>query len=163
MDKKTRFTKLITQNEGLIIKVASLYTNSQQDQEDLFQEIVFQLWKSFDSFNDQSKISTWMYRVAMNTAIYNLKSIKKKVNTIPIETSAYHLPDEKDKSAEQRIRVLYDSLQILNLLDKGIILLYLEGKNHQEIAEITGISPSNVGTRIGRIKEKLKQQITKTL
>ncbi|MCG2616958.1 sigma-70 family RNA polymerase sigma factor [Terrimonas sp. NA20] len=77
MDKKTHFTKVITQNEGLIIKVASLYTNSPQDREDLFQEIVFQLWKSFGSFNDQSKISTWMYRVAMNTAIYNLKSLKK--------------------------------------------------------------------------------------
>ncbi|WP_432422777.1 RNA polymerase sigma factor [Terrimonas ginsenosidimutans] len=82
---------------------------------------------------------------------------------MPIETSAYHLPDEKDKAAEQSVRILYDSLRILNLLDKGIILLYLEGKTHQEIAEITGISSTNVGTRIGRIKEKLKQQITKTL
>lgn len=69
MDKKDHFTKVVKKNEGLIFKVATIYTNSLQDREDLYQEIVFQLWKSFDSYNEQSKLSTWMYRVAMNTAI----------------------------------------------------------------------------------------------
>ena len=85
MDKKSRFIKVIKENEGLIFKVANLYTNSLHDQEDLYQEIVFQLWKSFDSFNELSKLSTWMYQVAMNTAIYTLKTAKRKIETISID------------------------------------------------------------------------------
>lgn len=161
MDKKNRFIKVIKENEGLIFKVATLYTNSLQDKEDLYQEIVFQLWKSFDTFNEQSKLSTWMYRVAMNTAIYNLKSVKRRINTISINTETERYADVVDKSEEERLRLLYESIQTLNLLEKGVILLYLEGKNHQEIAEIIGITTSNVGTKISRIKEKLKLQIIK--
>lgn len=161
MDKKDQFIKVIKENEGLIFKVATLYTNSLQDKEDLYQEIVFQLWKSFDTFNEQSKLSTWMYRVAMNTAIYNLKSVKRRINTISINTETERYADVVDKSEEERLRLLYESIQTLNLLEKGVILLYLEGKNHQEIAEIIGITTSNVGTKISRIKEKLKLQIIK--
>ncbi|MDO8896713.1 MAG: RNA polymerase sigma factor [Bacteroidales bacterium] len=161
MDKKSRFIKVIKQNEGLIFKVATLYTNSLQDKEDLYQEIVFQLWKSFDTFNEQSKLSTWMYRVAMNTAIYNLKSAKRQINTISIDTETEWFVDIVDKSEEESIRLLYESIQRLNLLERGIVLLYLEGKSHQEIAEIVGITISNVGTKISRIKEKLKFQIIK--
>lgn len=161
MDKKSQFIKVIKENEGLIFKVAILYTNSFQDREDLYQEIVYQLWKSFDSFNDQSKLSTWMYRVAMNTAIYNLKSSKKKVNTITIDFQTERLAETLDKTEEERIKVLYEQIQTLNLLEKGIILLYLEGNSHLEIASIIGITISNVGTKISRIKEKLKSQINK--
>ena len=161
MDKKDRFIKVIKENKGLIFKVSALYTNSLQDREDLRQEIVFQLWKSFDTFNERSKLSTWLYRVAMNTAIYNLKSAKRQLNTISIDTEAEHYADVVDKSEEERVRLLHESIQTLNLLERGIILLYLEEKNHQEIAEIIGISTSNVGTKILRIKEKLKSQIIK--
>ena len=161
MDKKDRFIKVIKENKGLIFKVSALYTNSLQDREDLRQEIVFQLWKSFDTFNERSKLSTWLYRVAMNTAIYNLKSAKRQLNTISIDTEAERYADVVDKSEEERVRLLYESIQTLNLLERGIILLYLEEKNHQEIAEIIGISTSNVGTKILRIKEKLKSQIIK--
>ncbi|MCH7415258.1 sigma-70 family RNA polymerase sigma factor [Belliella sp. R4-6] len=161
MDKKSRFIQVIKQNEGLIFKVAILYTNSLHDREDLYQEIVFQLWKSFDSFGEKSKLSTWMYRVAMNTAIYNLKSSKRQVNTIPIDMETDLFAEEVDKSEEARIKQLYDNIQTLNLLERGIILLYLEGKSHQEIAEIIGITSSNVGTKVLRIKEKLKSRIIK--
>ncbi|WP_126974349.1 RNA polymerase sigma factor [Gynurincola endophyticus] len=162
MDKKSRFTKIIKENEGLIFKVAILYTNSSHDKEDLYQEIIFQLWKSFDTFKEESKLSTWMYRVAMNTAIYNLKSAKKQINTIAIDTETDRLTEASDESEERRIRLLYESIQTLNLLERGIILLYLEGKSHQEIAEIIGITTTNVGTKVSRIKEKLKLQISKT-
>lgn len=161
MDKKDRFIKVIKENEGLIFKVATLYTNSIQDKEDLYQEIVFQLWKSFDTFKEQSKLSTWMYRVAMNTAIFNLKSVKRQINTISIDTETERFSEVVDKSEEERLRFLYENIQTLNLLERGIILLYLEGKNHQEIAEIIGISTTNVGTKILRIKEKLKSKIIK--
>lgn len=161
MDKKDRFTDVIKKNQGLIFKVATLYTNSLEDREDLYQEIVFQLWKSFDTFNEQSKLSTWMYRVAMNTAIYNLKSSKRKVNTIPIDFQTERFADVLDKTEEERIKVLYEQIQRLSLLEKGLILLYLEDKSHQEIASIIGITTSNVGTKIARIKERLKTQIIK--
>jgi RNA polymerase sigma factor (sigma-70 family) len=161
MDKKDRFLQIVKQNEGLIFKVAMLYTYNPQDREDLYQEIVFQLWKSFDSFSEKSKLSTWMYRVAMNTAIYNLKSTKKQVNTVPLELVTMGYADISDKPEEERLKLLYEHIQLLNLLEKGIILLFLEGKSHQEIAEIIGITTSNVGTKILRIKEKLKSTITK--
>ena len=161
MDKKERFIKVIKDNEGLIFKVATLYTNNLQDKEDLCQEIVFQLWKSFDSFNEMSKLSTWMYRVAMNTAIYNLKSSKKQVNTSPIDLTTLRFADVTDQLEEDRLKLLYEHIQMLNLFEKGIILLFLEGKSHQEIAEFIGITISNVGTKISRIKEKLKSQIIK--
>lgn len=161
MDKKERFIQVIKDNEGLIFKVATLYTNNLQDKEDLCQEIVFQLWKSFDSFNEMSKLSTWMYRVAMNTAIYNLKSSKKQVNTSPIDLTTMRFADVTDQLEEDRMKLLYEHIQMLNLFEKGIILLFLEGKSHQEIAEFIGISISNVGTKISRIKEKLKSQIIK--
>jgi RNA polymerase sigma-70 factor (ECF subfamily) len=161
MKKKERFTQAIKKNEALIYKVTLLYTNSLQDREDLYQEIVLQLWKSFDSFNEYSKLSTWMYRVALNTAIYHLKKSKRKVGTTSIEPIVERIADYKDNSEEERIKLLHDHVQKLNLLEKGIILLYLEGKNHEEIAEIIGITTSNVGTMISRIKKKLKSQIIK--
>ncbi|HMQ08925.1 MAG TPA: RNA polymerase sigma factor [Saprospiraceae bacterium] len=162
MDKRNRFIKLIQQNEGLIFKVATLYTKSLQDKEDLYQEIVFQLWKALDTFNEESKLSTWMYRVAMNTAIYNLKSAKKQINAISIENYTECIDEESNVEEEESLMILYQSIQTLSLLEKGIILLYLEGKSHQEIAEIIGISLSNVGTKIARIKEKLRNKIKKT-
>lgn len=161
MDKKSRFIKVIKQHQGLIFKVATLYTNSLHDNEDLRQEIVYQLWKSFDTFNEQAKLSSWMYRVAMNTAIYNLKSSKKQISTIAIDDRTERHADVVDKSEEERESLLYESIRTLSLLDRGIVLLYLEEKSHKEIAEIVGISSSNVGTRISRIKEKLKSQIIK--
>jgi len=145
----------------LIFKVAILYTGSLQDREDLYQEIVFQLWKSLDSFNEQSKLSTWMYRLALNTAIYNLKQSKRRIETTSIELETMQFADDFDKTEEERIKLLYEHVQMLNLLEKGIILFYLEGKSHQEIASIIGITTSNVGTKISRIREKLKSQITK--
>ena len=161
MDKKERFTWVVKEHEALIFKVASLYTNSLEDREDLFQEIVFQLWKSFDSFKERSKLSTWMYRVAMNTAIYNLKTSKRKVNTIPIDLEREKSAEVIDEQEEEKIKLLYKNIQSLNLLERGLILLYLEGKSHEEIASILGITTTNVGTKFSRIKEKLRTKIIK--
>lgn len=161
MDKKDAFIKEINENQGLIFKVASLYTNSVDDRNDLAQEIVYQLWKSFDSFNQQSALSTWMYRVAMNVAIYHLKKDKKKIQTIAIEEQFLDFHEIDNSEMEERWQVLKHHIDQLNLLDKGIVILYLENKSHEEIANIIGISTSNVGTKLSRIKEKLKQQILK--
>ncbi|WP_339842260.1 sigma-70 family RNA polymerase sigma factor [uncultured Maribacter sp.] len=161
MSKETVFTDLIRKHQALLYKVTSVYTDNKQDQEDLFQEVVYQLWKYFDSFREESKITTWMYRVAMNTAITQLKRKKKRPEALNIVDVLIKQTDSKDEVFEERLRLLYQHLQHLNTLDKGLIFLLLEGKSYNEIAQITGLQPSNVGTRISRIKKKLKTNMTK--
>ena len=159
MDKKDTFIKSIQENERLIYKVASFYTDSKDDREDLVQEIIYTLWKSFDTFKHNSSLSTWMYRVAMNVAIFHLKKSKRKVPTVPIEVAVLNLHETEFGDFEEKMQKLHNHIKDLNLIDKGILMLYLESKSHEEIAEIVGISKSNVGTKLSRIKEKLKQQV----
>ena len=163
MNKKETFIAAIKDNEGLIYKVASVYTNTIEDRKDLVQEIIYQLWKSFDSFNQKSGLSTWMYRVAMNVAIYHLKISKRNFLTVPMDSQFSNLHETDNGGFEEKWKALRQQLAKLNLLDKGIIILYLENKSYEEIAQITGISESNVGTKMFRIKEKLKKQINKQL
>ena len=163
MDKKERFIAAIKENEGFIYKIASVYTNYTDDKNDLVQEIIYQLWKSFDSFNQQSSLNTWMYRVALNVAIFQLKVSKKSVATVPIndQVSNYHETDNSEN--EEKWKIFKEQINKLNLLDKGIVLLYLDNKSYEEIAAIVGISKTNVATKLSRIKEKLKTQIHKNL
>lgn len=162
MAKEIAFAELIRKHQGLLIKVTSIYTDNKADQEDLFQEVVYQLWKSFDSFRNEAKISTWMYRVAMNTAITQLKKRKRSPDEVPISDAILSRSDNKDDNYEERLRFLYKQIERLNVLEKGLMLLLLEGRSYKEIAEITGLSDSNVGTRISRIKKKLKTNMTKS-
>jgi RNA polymerase sigma factor (sigma-70 family) len=163
VDKKEIFIAAVKANEGLLYKLASIYTNTVDDRNDLVQEIVYQLWKSFDSFNERSSVSTWMYRVAMNVAIYHLKAAKRKIVTVPLDAQPIDLQEADNSDFEEKLQLFKQHLNNLNLLDKGIVLLYLENKSYEEIAQITGISTTNVGTKIARIKEKLKNQIAKHL
>ncbi len=151
---------MIREHEGIIYKISRVYFDQEEDQKDLYQEIVYQLWKSYDSFDDRSKWSTWMYRVALNTAISFLKRDKSKLKKVSSEGLDNFKMEPFDPVMEERIEWLYKSIQELSVVEKGIILLYLEGKRHEEIASITGFSTTNVGTRISRIKEKLKRQIS---
>jgi len=161
MNLAEQFTEVLKEHENLIYKVSTLYTFNTDDREDLYQEIVFQLWKSFATYQAKAKLSTWMYRVALNTAIYFIKKEKRAIKTISIDRSLLQFSDEINQQEEERISMLYHQIQQLNLVERGIILLYLEAKSHEEIAEVMGISISNVGTRLSRIREKLKTQITK--
>ncbi|MFX0556989.1 RNA polymerase sigma factor [Maribacter sp. CXY002] len=154
------FADLIRQHQGLLYKVTSIYTNNKEDQEDLFQEVVYQLWKYFDTFREESKVTTWMYRVAMNTAITYLKKSKKKGSCIPIADTILVQTNSQNEVFEERLRLLYTHIGHLSQMDKGLMLF--EGKSYKEMAVITGLNPSNVGTRISRIKEKLKQNMTKS-
>lgn len=158
MDKKETFIKAIKENERLIVRIASVYTNNADDKADLVQEIIYQVWKSFDSFNEKSGLSTWLYRVALNVAIYQLKVAKRRISAIPIDEQILNYQDEDNSAAEQKWELFRQRIENLNLLDKGIVMLYLDNKSHEEIAEIVGISISNVGTRMQRIKEKLRKQ-----
>ncbi|GCC53335.1 RNA polymerase sigma factor [Chryseotalea sanaruensis] len=163
MDKKESFIEALKVNEGFVYKIASVYTDNKEDKHDLIQEILYQLWKSFDTFNQQSSLSTWMYRVALNVSIYQLKQSKKRVSTVPINEEMYNTYKEDNTNNEEKWNIFKQHIENLNLLDKGIVMLYCEDKSYDEIAEIIGISKSNVGTKLLRIKEKLKLQINKSL
>ena len=159
MDIKETFITAIKENEGFIFKIASVYTNNRDDKNDLVQEIIYQLWKSYESFNHQSSLSTWMYRVALNVAIYQLKVSKKRVSTVPIEGQVLDHHESDTSQIDEKWKVFRQQIESLNLLDKGIVMLYLDHKSYDQIAEIIGISTSNVGTKLSRIKEKLRTQI----
>ncbi len=162
MHKKLEFIQIIKENEGIIYKITRVYASDDEDQKDLYQEIVFQLWKSFDGFRNESKISTWIYRVALNTSITHSKKGKRKEHHIPVDFELLNSAEEKNSLMEERLETLYEHINRLNLIEKGIVLLFLEGKSYDEIAKITGFTTTNVGTRLGRIKQKLKTQINTT-
>ena len=161
MNKEYEFTRIIKDHEGVIFKITTIYTNNHEDQKDLYQEIVYQLWRAYDNFRGDSKISTWMYRVGLNTAITRLKKEKRKGKQIGIDKVIMKQTEQYDTEFEERLKMVYSHIHDLNELDKGLILLLLEGKKYEEIALVTGLSPSNVGTKISRIKQKLKTQIVK--
>lgn len=156
--EEAEFLSLIDQHQGIIHKICRLYRDSKEDREDLFQEIVFQLWKSAPTFEGKSKFSSWMYRVALSTAVAVFR--KKKVQIRYLSA----LPDEHEpltQPDEQREQ-FFQALKKLNDADKALITLYLEDLSYQEIAEIIGISESNVGVRLNRVKSKI-QQLLKNL
>lgn len=162
MGKKADFVHIIKENEGLIFKVSQVYAVDSEDQKDLYQEIVYQLWKSFESYKGLSKISTWMYRVALNTSITHFKREKSRAKTVSIDFELKNLAVSKDHLKDERIQLLYEQIKDLNMVEKSIIFLFLEGRSYDEMAQITGFSKTNVGTRLGRIKQKLKSQIKKS-
>jgi RNA polymerase sigma factor (sigma-70 family) len=151
--EESEFLTLIDQHQGIIHKICRLYRDSKEDREDLFQEIVFQLWKSAPTFEGKAKFSSWMYRVALSTAIAVFRKKKPDIRYLPA------LPDEQEpqtQSDEQREQ-FFQALKQLNDADKALITLYLEDLSYQEIAEIIGITESNVGVRLNRIKTKIQQ------
>jgi RNA polymerase sigma-70 factor (ECF subfamily) len=161
---KDQFLDILEKNIGIIIKIARAYANTIHDKEDLINDITLELWKSFGQFKGGSKISTWIYRVALNTSMnYKRKKEKDKLFFLddikPFENPSLII-EQPDSSHSE---ILYQCIDELNELNKAIILLYLDGNSHDEISDITGISKTNVGTRIGRIKEQIKNlAITKT-
>lgn len=155
MDNKEEFVKIIHDNEALIVKVTRIYCDTKEDREDLFQDIVYQLWKSFNSFRNEAKISTWIYRVALNTSITHLNKKKRRGSHLPLNEGLSNLMELSDTLAEERSELLFATIKKFNEVEKGILFLFLEGKSYAEISDITGFSVSNVGTRMGRLKQKL--------
>jgi RNA polymerase sigma factor (sigma-70 family) len=153
------FVVLINQHRGLIYKICHLYANNRDDKEDLFQDIVLQLWRAFPSFRGESLITTWMYRVALNTAISWFRKEKRKPGVQGISGAELQLPDIEPT---EEIEILHQAIQHLTQVEKAIVILYLDEKSYQEISDIVGISSSNVGVKINRIKMKL-EKIVKTI
>ncbi len=153
MDER-QFLILINEHQGIIHKICRLYRDVQEDREDLFQEITFQLWKSHNSFKNNSKISTWIYRIALNTAIATFRKKKQDVEYRPtLPEMAEEQPDEELALRQER---LFSALKQLDDGDKAIITLYLEDLSYQQIADIIGISENYVGVKLNRIKIKIQ-------
>lgn len=159
-ETKDIFLYVIEANKGIIYKIANSYCNDPEDRKDLFQEIVSQLWKAFGNYSSKNKYSTWIYRIALNVAIsFYRKENRRKAISSPISESVFNLVDYTDNSeTESKLRMLQLFIQDLKDMDKALLLLYLEEKSHREIAEIIGITETNVATKIGRIKQLLKQK-----
>lgn len=156
------FVAFIQKHQGIIHKVCRMYCDSDDDRQDLFQEVLFQLWKSYPKFRGDSKISTWMYRIALNTAIARLRKTKRKPSEFSLSDSTLQFPDTPpDMEKEEQLKNLQTAIQKLSKVEKGIIMLYLEEKSYDEIAEIIGITKTNVGVKINRIKKKLKETLEK--
>lgn len=150
------FTKLIEANQGIIYKVSRMYCNNRNCQDDLFQDILIQLWKSFPTYDKKRKFTTWMYRVALNTAISQYRKDKKAEDN-EFESVRFNISDENDHEArENSVNILHKALNKLSKVEKSIIILYMDEYSYEEIAEIIGITVSNVGVKISRIKKKLK-------
>jgi len=159
-DRTDNFLDVIESNKGILYKVANSYCRNIEDRKDLLQEIILQLWKSFDNYNDKFKYSTWIYRISLNVAIsfYRKENSRKKISN-SLTTDIFNLADtEKAEEKETNFGILNQIISKLNDLNKALILLYLEEKNYKEISEIIGITETNVATKIGRIKSKLKKE-----
>ena len=158
MTKDKEFTRLIRENKGIIYKICNSYCADKDDRDDLAQEIIYNLWKSFNSFNPEFKFSTWMYRIALNVAISFYRQEKKFKNHDSISEGLIVFeenPEDKNE-VENNLLLLQDFINELKEIDKAIILLYLDDKSHREIAQVTGFTETNVATKINRIKDKLR-------
>jgi RNA polymerase sigma-70 factor (ECF subfamily) len=154
----TDFEAYISENKGLLYKIAGAYCKDPDDRKDLVQEIIIQLWQAFGRFNHSVKLSTYTYRIALNVAIsFYRKDVRRRENTTGFSESLVEIfADEETDESEQQISHLQHFISELKEVERAIMLLYLEDRSQKEIGEILGISPTNVSTRVGRIKEKLR-------
>jgi RNA polymerase sigma-70 factor (ECF subfamily) len=155
----SRFQELIEEHKKMLFKIANSYCRNRADQDDLVQEMVLQLWRSFGRYDERLRFSTWMYRVALNTAIsYWRKESRRRRGTLTDRDAVVRLATEPPEatSLQEDLALLHEWIGQLNELDRAVILLYLDGNRYDTIAEILGISQTNVGTKINRIKQKLR-------
>ena len=149
------------QHQGLLFKVAHTYCPNESDRQDLLQEMRIQIWQSMPRYREQFSLSTWLYRIALNVAIsFYRKNTARSGQYQNLDEHAPQLAVPEKSEREQQLNLLEQFIAELRELDKALMLLYLEDRSHAHIADILGMSVSNVGTRIGRIKEKLKQRFT---
>ena len=154
--KEQEFSRMVRENKSTIYTVCYMFSNDADEVSDLFQETLINLWKGFESFRHESKLSTWIYRVAMNTCISADRKKRKLGSKVPLSMKI-NLYDDEDHETKQ-VRQLHERIQRLDLIDRALVMMWLEGMSYEEIAEVVGISLKNVGVKLVRIKEKLKQK-----
>ena len=152
-----KFIVEFEQNQNIIHKVCRIYTYNQDAHNDLFQEIAIQLWKAYPKFRGESKLSTWMYRIGLNTAITLYRKSKRSIVTQDFDSVLYRIESTSyDDTEEEQLKLMYKAIHQLSDIDKALIFLYLEEINYREIAETIGISEVNARVRMNRIKTRLK-------
>ncbi|MDF4204678.1 sigma-70 family RNA polymerase sigma factor [Maribacter sp. SA7] len=156
-DLEHKFVTELQDNQNIVHKVCTLYTNDRDSHNDLFQEITIQLWKAYPKFRGDAKFSTWMYRVALNTAITLYRKNKRRIDTADYESIIFKIKaDEYDETEELQLKLMYKAVKQLNDVDKALVFLYLEDKNYTEISETLGITEVNARVKMNRIKTKLR-------
>lgn len=161
-NKEKIFLSYLEKHKGILHKVARTFMDTAEDREDLHQEIIIQLWKSYASFKGDSQFSTWMYRVSVNTAITFFKKEKQRSKTFA-ESSASELADEEySPEKDQQLEIFYKAVHELNQIEKALIFYFMEGLSHKETAQQLGISEGNVRVKLNRTKEKLQKIIKRT-
>jgi RNA polymerase sigma-70 factor (ECF subfamily) len=142
---------------GIIIKLCRAYTNSQEDFEDYYQEVCLQIWRSKENFREESEWSTWVYRISLNVCLTFLKKKKNKGQHFVSDSLTVEETEDNYAFSDESLNLLYDAIRKLSEIDRAIIMLYLEEKSYKEIAEIIGTNPNNIGVRVKRIKNRLKE------
>jgi RNA polymerase sigma factor (sigma-70 family) len=152
------FVSQLEKHQNIIHKVCRLYTNDQDSHNDLFQEVTIQLWKAFPKFRGDAKFSTWMYRIALNTAITLYRKSKRKIKTNDITEFNFKITTEEyDDTEEEQLKLMYAAIKQLSDIEKALIFLYLEEKSYREISQTMGISEVNARVKMNRAKSKLKK------
>lgn len=160
---ETAFLKLVNQHKGILYKASRIYADSIEDREDLQQEILIQLWKSYQNFKGNSEFSTWMYRVAINTAITYLKKEKQRSSNHTDTPHHFEVQQEDYNPAkDKQLEVFYLAVQELNALEKAVIFYFMEGMSHKDIGNNLGLSEGNARVKLNRTKEKIQQIIKKS-
>ncbi len=161
MSKEKEFISLLNEHQRIIHKVCNLYMDAHTDREDLFQEITLQAWKAYGNFRGDAKFSTWLYRVALNTAITFFRKEKRQPDIFSTEA----VPDFRSNDAydpiEEQVKAMYAAIGELSKIDKAIVMLYLEDYSYNDIGEMMGITANNVAVKMNRIKTKLKESTQK--
>ncbi len=162
-DKSELFLEVIQQHKGIIYKIVHAYCPNPSDRKDLAQEITYQLWRSFDSYNDQYRYSTWIYRIALNVAISAYRQeYRRRVIDVPYAEELLELPavPAGEELESERVALLYGFIAQVPELDRALLLLHLDGHSYQEIADIMALTTTNVATKLSRIKQSMKLHFT---
>ncbi len=153
------FIRLVNEHRGMLYKVCRLYCVTEPDRQDLFQEIIIQLWRSYPGIRAEAKFSTWLYRIALNTAISDLRKQRRRISPTDPERlpDVGHYQTEDSAEKEEQLQQLYAAIDRLTEVEKALTMLYLEDKSYQEMEEILGISQNTLRVKMNRIKEKLRK------
>jgi RNA polymerase sigma factor (sigma-70 family) len=160
-DRQAAFSALLQRHRGIVFKVANTYARLAEDRDDLAQEIAARLWHAYPKYDPARSFSTWMYRVALNVAIGHVReqTVRGRHDAVPLDEDMHDLADGVDHERDQHIRLLQGFIARQPPLERALLLLYLEDRPQREIAEILGISESNVSTKIGRLKQRIRDEL----
>ena len=162
---RDRFQALLGQHEKIVFKVAAMYCRNAEDRRDLAQEICVQAWRSFGSYDAARSFSTWMYRIALNVAISFARSAgHRERHAVPLDEDAHDIADDNAivNESDERVRALHQFIDQLDALNRALMLLYLEDRSYREIADVLGITETNVATKINRLKQRIRTGLSET-